>query len=91
MLFRSVSQSRYAPSVHIVKIDVEGAEWQSFETLSNKSYEKITYIIGEYHAMTSDRPYDKFFAMTKGRVKDISKEFDLIPNSHLCEFVWKVR
>ena len=62
----------------ILKVDVEGAEWDCFKHVPDSVFDRTDYIVGELH-MVSGLPHGTtpmdFLALMRGKFDDVSTEF----------------
>lgn len=69
----------------LLKIDVEGAEWDAFSTVSEATWNKIDIVLGEWHTYKQYSSRQQLFAMLPKQFKDISIEMKVPDN----DFIFK--
>jgi len=72
--------------VKVLKTDAEGAECFAFPKLCKEEFNKIDFIVGEFHGLAMD--YDQFWGYFKPYFDDISKPTE---EKYLRDFLFKNR
>lgn len=76
--------------VHILKIDCEGAEWDTFKNLPNDILGRIDYIVGEVHAVGDLGTRADLIKVLRDKFEDVSSQYVTHGGaSDLCTFVFK--
>lgn len=64
----------------LLKIDVEGAEWEAMSAVSPKTWDKIDIFLGEWHSFGDFRSRRQMLELTQGKFEDISDALGAPPN-----------
>ncbi len=59
----------------LLKIDVEGAEWQALESVSDASLDRIDILLGEWHVSGRNKSRADLLNLLRGKFIDVSERF----------------
>jgi FkbM family methyltransferase len=69
----------------LLKIDVEGAEWETMGAVSSRTWDKIDIFLGEWHCFGNFKSRRQMLDLTQGKFEDVSEAFGAPSN----DFVFK--
>ena len=64
----------------LLKIDVEGAEWEALAGVSDEILGRIDILLGEWHAFGENRKRENLLKLLRGRFRDVSDGYHAPPN-----------